>query len=248
MVEKYLVSLESTIIEVIQKIEDNKAGFVLIVENNYLFGTLTDGDIRRALLRQCELTDYIEKLIQPNYEYLELTDTLDSIVSKFKTDKIKYLPIIDEDRKLINVLTKEQLHAILLEGRVLDLTMDFSKFNNYPLSHEIYNRPWGYYKTVFLSEYAQAKVIHVEPLQQLSLQYHTKREEHWVVVKGEGHMTIGESHRNLTAGTYIYIPRGCTHRIKNNSEHEPLIISEVQLGEYFGEDDIIRIEDDYGRK
>lgn len=248
IIEKYIVPLNSTILEVIQTIEENKAGFVLVVEEERLRGTLTDGDVRRALLNHYVMSDNIDNIIQPNFEFLKVTDSFDSIVTKFKTNKIQFLPIVDKSNKLINVLTKEQLHVVLLEGKKLDLKMDFSQFDGHTLSHEIYNRPWGYYKTIFLSEYVQAKVIHVEPLQQLSLQYHKKREEHWVVVKGQGEMTIGESKRSLSAGSYIFIPKGCIHRIKNISENESLVISEVQLGDYFGEDDIIRIEDDYGRE
>ncbi|WP_391120340.1 CBS domain-containing protein [Psychrobacillus sp. L3] len=248
IIEKYIVTLNSTILEVIQQIEENKAGFVLVVEEKKLKGTLTDGDVRRALINLHKLSDNIDKIIQPNFEFLKVTDSFDTIVAKFKTNKIQYLPIVDEANKLINILTKEQLHVVLLEGKKLDLKMDFSQFDGHTLSHEIYNRPWGYYKTVFLSEYVQAKVIHVEPLQQLSLQYHRKREEHWVVVKGQGEMTIGESKRSLSAGSYIFIPKGCLHRIKNTSGLDSLVISEVQLGDYFGEDDIIRIEDDYGRE
>lgn len=247
-IEKLAVSLNSTILEAIQKIEENKAGFVLVLKNGKLKGTLTDGDIRRALLKRFELSDSIDNIVQSNFEYLKVTDSFDMIVSKFKTNKIKYLPIVDETNKLINVLTKEQLHGILLEGKKLDLQMDFNQFDGHTMSHEIYNRPWGYYKTVFLSEFVQAKIIHVEALQQLSLQYHKQREEHWVVVKGQGEMTIGESLRNLSAGDYIFIPKGCIHRIKNTSSDDSLVISEVQLGDYFGEDDIIRIDDVYGRK
>lgn len=245
--EKLKLCQNSTILDAIQKIEANKSGFVLVIDKEKLVGTLTDGDIRRALLNHYELTDSIINIIQPNFEFLRLTDSFDSIVNKFKSNKIKYLPIIDHNNRLVNILTKEQLHVILLEGKKLNLQMNFSQFDGERLSHEIYNRPWGYYKTVFLSEYVQAKIIHVDPSQQLSLQYHKKREEHWVVVKGQGKMTIGESQRNLTAGSYIFIPKGCIHRIKNTSESESLVISEVQLGDYFGEDDIIRIEDDYGR-
>lgn len=248
ILERYMVPLNSTILEVLQKIEENNAGFVLVIEEERLKGTLTDGDIRRALINGQGLSDKIDKIILSNFEFLKVTDSFNSIVRKFKTKKIQFLPIVNESYKLINVLTKEQLHVVLLEGKQLDLKMDFSQFDGHTLSHEIYNRPWGYYKTVFLSEYVQAKVIHVEPLQQLSLQYHKKREEHWVVVKGEGEMTIGESKRNLTAGSYIFIPKGCIHRIRNTSGRDSLVISEVQLGDYFGEDDIIRMEDDYGRK
>ncbi|MFJ7649031.1 CBS domain-containing protein [Lysinibacillus sp. NPDC097279] len=245
--KKYTMPFNGTIFHAMEKIEHNKEGFVLIVKENLLIGTLTDGDIRRALLNHVSIKNNVVDIMQKEYEYISLNDSLDVIVSKFKSNKIKYLPILNVKRELINVLTKDQLHIALLEGHQLDLLMDFNQFNHYSLTHEIYNRPWGFYKTVFLNEFAQAKIIHINPLQQISLQYHKKREEHWVVVKGTGKMIIGESERILTAGSYIFIPRGCLHRIKNINESEILVISEVQLGDYFGEDDIIRIEDDYKR-
>lgn len=145
------------------------------------------------------------------------------------------------------MLTKVQLHTALLEGLEWDCRYDFSLLDGHTIDHEIYNRPWGYYKTVFLSDYSRAKIIQVNPGEELSLQEHKKREEHWVIVKGEGVMTIGESVRDVNEGSYIYIPKGCKHRVSNNSQSIPLMISEVQLGSYFGEDDVIRYEDKYGR-
>lgn len=247
-VTEYSIGSCATILEAIKKIEKNKRRFVIVLHENKLVGTLTDGDIRRALIQGYSLNDNIKNVINLSFEFLYCTDTFDTIVSKFKSNKITFLPIVNNQNELVNVITKEQLHSILIEGWELDLETDFNKFDKNTIFHEIYNRPWGYYKTVFLSKYAQAKTIHVNPLQQLSLQFHKKREEHWVVIKGEGYMTIGESHRSVSAGTYIFIPKGCLHRIRNTSSKELLVISEVQLGEYFGEDDIIRIEDDYGRK
>ncbi|HHE05988.1 MAG TPA: cupin domain-containing protein, partial [Epsilonproteobacteria bacterium] len=75
---------------------------------------------------------------------------------------------------------------------------------------------------------------------------HKRREEHWVIIKGKGKVVLGESLLDVYPGKYIYIPKGCKHQIINDGE-ENIIFSEVQLGEYFGEDDIIRYSDKYGR-
>lgn len=69
-----------------------------------------------------------------------------------------------------------------------------------------------------------------------------------IVIKGEGEVTLGESVLHAYPGKYIYIPKGCKHRIKNVHQSENLVFSEVQLGSYFGEDDIIRYSDQYLRK
>lgn len=243
----YTINAECTILEAMKLIELNKKGFVIVLKNKFVIGTVTDGDIRRALIHGYELKTSLEKMINPIFEKLTLQDSFHVVVEKFKSGKIDFLPILSENNELVNVITKQQFHEILLQGYEFSLAQDFSAFDNSLVIHEIYDRPWGFYKTVFLSEIAQAKIIHVHPNQQLSLQYHKKREEHWVIVKGCGEMTIGESVREVAEGAYIFIPKGCAHRVKNTSITNPLIISEVQLGTYFGEDDIIRLQDDYGR-
>ena len=114
------------------------------------------------------------------------------------------------------------------------------------MEHEIYNRPWGFYKSTILSSHAQAKIITVFPHCEISLQEHQRREEHWVVIKGRGRVILGESLLNVYPGKYIFIPKRCKHQIVNDSD-ENIIFSEIQLGDYFGEDDIVRYSDKYGR-
>jgi mannose-6-phosphate isomerase len=107
-------------------------------------------------------------------------------------------------------------------------------------------RPWGYYEV--LSDAADHKVkrIVVYPGQRLSLQRHQKRAEHWFVIRGAGVVTLDGADSNLETGKAIDITRGAWHRIRNQSGDDMAFI-EVQTGEYFGEDDIERLADDYGR-
>lgn len=243
-----MLFIDSSILKALEKIEGNNKGFVIVVDNqNVVKGTLTDGDIRRSLLNGKNLDTPVSEIVSRNYSFLNEYDSFDRLINFFKTSKINFLPIINKNKQLINVLTKAQLHTALLEGIEWDYNYDFTLLDAHSIEHEIYNRPWGYFKTVFLSEYSRAKIIQVNPQEVLSLQEHKKREEHWVIIKGRGIMTLGESEKDVAEGVYIYIPKGCKHRIINTSINEPLIISEVQLGDYFGEDDIIRYEDKYGR-
>jgi mannose-6-phosphate isomerase len=107
-------------------------------------------------------------------------------------------------------------------------------------------RPWGHFEV--LSERADHKVkrIVVLPGQRLSLQCHRRREEHWFVVSGEATVTVGDADLRLVAGDAIDIPCGTLHRVFNHAAAE-LVFIEVQRGDYLGEDDIERSEDDYGR-
>ena len=107
-------------------------------------------------------------------------------------------------------------------------------------------RPWGWYETV--SEVAGNKVkrIRVHPGQQLSLQKHHQRAEHWVVVLGTARITLDERQFDLQTGQACDIAVGQVHRLSNLTA-EPVEIVEVQFGDYLGEDDIVRLEDIYGR-
>ena len=109
------------------------------------------------------------------------------------------------------------------------------------------HRPWGTYATLKQEDGYQVKRITVAPRQKLSLQYHHKRAEHWVVTHGKAIVQIGEEELETGPGEYRYIPLGEKHRLTNTGDDE-LVLVEVQVGSYFGEDDIVRLEDVYGRK
>tara|TARA_B100000795_G_scaffold270020_1_gene261946 strand:+ start:19140 stop:20543 length:1404 start_codon:yes stop_codon:yes gene_type:complete len=113
-------------------------------------------------------------------------------------------------------------------------------------NHRKVYRPWGYFDSIDSGKGFKVKRIFVNPAAKLSLQKHQKRAEHWVVVKGDAIVTCGDKVFKLSENQSTYIPRGEIHRLENNG-HETLEIIEIQTGEYFGEDDIIRIEDDYKR-
>ena len=108
-------------------------------------------------------------------------------------------------------------------------------------------RPWGKYTVLLNAEDHKVKEIVVWPGKRLSLQRHKKREEHWFIHQGQARVSIDGATHALSAGQYIDIPRGCVHRIENTGTTD-LVFIEIQTGDYFGEDDIERLEDDYGRK
>jgi len=107
-------------------------------------------------------------------------------------------------------------------------------------------RPWGAYTVLMDMEKAKFKKIMVKPGGRLSLQKHMHRSEHWVVISGMATVTLGEKVFNVRPNESTYIPAGELHRLENQGKMD-LVIVEVQVGEYTGEDDIVRIEDDYKR-
>lgn len=107
-------------------------------------------------------------------------------------------------------------------------------------------RPWGDYLVLEDAPTFKVKRITVDPGQRLSYQRHERRSEHWFVVAGTGTVTLDGTDRTLVAGSAVDIPAGTAHRMANPGAL-PLVFVEVQHGTYFGEDDIVRLEDDYGR-
>jgi mannose-1-phosphate guanylyltransferase / mannose-6-phosphate isomerase len=108
------------------------------------------------------------------------------------------------------------------------------------------HRPWGSYQSVDMGDRYQVKRIVVKPGERLSLQKHHHRSEHWIVVRGAARVTVNEMVKTVHENESIYIPIGAVHRLENPGKIQ-LELIEVQTGSYLGEDDIIRIEDDYRR-
>ena len=115
-----------------------------------------------------------------------------------------------------------------------------------PETHRTVYRPWGHYQTVDSGARFQVKRITVKPGAKLSLQKHAHRAEHWVVVRGTARVTRDDEIFDLEADQSAYIPLGAVHRLENPGA-APLELVEVQSGDYLGEDDIVRLEDTYGR-
>ena len=112
--------------------------------------------------------------------------------------------------------------------------------------YEEYFRPWGSYICLDAGSNFQVKRLIVNPEGVLSLQKHFKRSEHWTVVSGKARITLDQKDFDLEVNESVYIPIQAIHRIANKSNNVVEII-EVQCGDYLGEDDIVRFEDNYGR-
>jgi len=107
-------------------------------------------------------------------------------------------------------------------------------------------RPWGKYEVLLNSNDVKVKRITVNPNSRLSYQYHEKRREQWMVVSGSLTIILDDEKVFREPGETIHIPLGAKHRAWNETD-DPVVFIEVQTGDYFGEDDIIRLEDDYNR-
>jgi mannose-1-phosphate guanylyltransferase/mannose-6-phosphate isomerase len=162
------------------------------------------------------------------------------------------------ERRLTALVGAQDLAIIVTDDAVLvadkarsqdvKLIVDKLKANGRGESdtHAVVYRPWGSYQTVDAGDRFQVKHIMVKPGGRLSLQKHAKRAEHWVVVQGTAQVTCDDKVFALMENESTFIPLGSTHRLENLGT-EPLRLIEVQSGSYLGEDDIVRLEDVYGR-
>lgn len=170
---------QQPLIEALKKIDENQNGFVVVIdEYGCVVGTITDGDIRRALIAGKDLSTKVDQVCTKSYKKLNINDNLSVAIDLFKNSAIKFLPIVSIDNHLVNIVTKTQMHALLLQDIQADLSYSFYDLDEKIVDEEIYHRPWGFYKTTMMNDYFQSKVLSVNPKSQLSLQSHNRRKEH----------------------------------------------------------------------
>ena len=183
-------------------------------------GNVSQGNVILENVSNCYLRSEDNRLIVGNgLNDLIVIDTLDAIliISKDNSQKVK---------EIVNQMLLDNKDEALIQKTIF--------------------RPWGNYHSIAKGTNWQVKKIIVKPNESLSLQMHNFRSEHWVVVSGIALVEINGKEKILDANQSIYIPPKSKHRLTNSGE-EPLILIEVQSGNYLGEDDIVRFEDKYGR-
>ena len=179
------------------------------------------------------------------------------ILGKVISEKSKNCYLRSENKLLVglgleNIVAVETNDAVLIANKnsSQEIKEVVQKINEKGFTegknHKKIFRPWGYYISIEESYKWQIKQLFVKPGESLSLQLHNHRSEHWIVVSGTADVEINNNKFSLNENQSTYIPVGSKHRL-SNSKNEPLIIIEVQSGSYFGEDDIIRFDDKYGR-
>jgi mannose-1-phosphate guanylyltransferase len=160
------------------------------------------------------------------------------------TIDIEDLIVVDTDDAL---LISKKGSSQKVKNVVEELSKKGEEFSTLTQIHTTAYRPWGSYTVLEEMDGFKVKKIIVKPGKRLSLQKHFHRSEHWVVVSGSAFVTKGEKEFFVKPNESIYISMGEIHRLENRGKVD-LVIVEIQVGDYLGEDDIVRLEDDYKRK
>lgn len=192
------------------------------------------------------------------YEMLPKDAEGNAILGEVSPFETKDSLIVAADKRLVAtigvsdllIITTEDVVLVAKKGDAQEVKKIVSKLKEDGRreidEHVTTHRPWGSFTVLEEGDRYKMKKITVLPLQKLSLQMHYHRSEHWVVVRGTASVTIGESTHRVHEGESIFVPKSALHRVENPGK-VPLEIIEVQVGEYLGEDDIVRFEDVYGR-
>src|SRR5215470_10408535 len=173
---------------------------------------------------------------------------MDSRNSLVRSDESLLTTVVGLDDVIVVSTADAVLVASRAKAEQVKVLVEELKSRNYcaAVEHRRIYRPWGYYQDVDIAARYRVKRIVVKPGSTLSLQKHFHRSEHWVVVKGTAEVTIGNDVRTVHENESSYIPIGSIHRLANPGKI-PLELIEVQVGSYLGEDDIVRLDDVYGR-
>jgi len=248
----------------------NKKDNQFIRPDQEIFSKIPSESIDYAVIEKCKDAVIPLKVIPLNAGWNDLGswDSLWSFEDKNEKGNVTYGDVVIEDTKdslihsthrlvgavgVDNIVIVETADAVLVANRknTQGIKAVVAKLNiekrSEGVSHSKVHRPWGWYMIIDEGKNFKVKRIQLNPGASLSLQKHSKRAEHWVVVKGTARVQSGGKEIKLIENESTFIPLGELHRL-SNSEKTPLEIIEVQSGEYLGEDDIERVEDNYGRK
>jgi mannose-1-phosphate guanylyltransferase/mannose-6-phosphate isomerase len=182
-------------------------------------GNVTQGDVIFEGARNCNVISNKTLVAVDGVDDLTIVVTEDAVLVSNQKDPVRFKRLVSKLKQAAPRITDDHIKV---------------------------NRPWGSYQSLDLDLRHQVKRIVVKPGARLSLQRHFHRSEHWIVVRGAALVTVNDQVKTVHENESCYIPIGATHRLENPGKI-PLELIEVQTGSYLGEDDIVRIEDDYRR-
>ena len=234
-----------------------------------LFSAVPSESIDCAVIEKCAVSTFSVKMVELDAGWNDLGawDAVWQVGNKDEQGNVTSGDILLKDTtnslvhastrlvstvSLDNVVVIETADAVLVAARSKSQDVKFivnqleAQQREEKNLHRKVTRPWGWYDTVDEGERFKVKRIQIKPGASISLQMHHHRAEHWIVVKGTAEITNGGEVVTLTENQSTYIPKGQVHRLANPG-NTPLEIIEVQSGSYLGEDDIVRLEDSYGR-
>ncbi len=252
-----------------KKTKDHVSGIQFIRPNKEIFASIPNESVDYAVIERCPSTPFKIKMVELDVGWNDLGawDGVWQVGKKDAQDNVTIGDVflrnttnslVHASNRLVsavgldNMIVIETADAVLVAGRsqsqhIKNLVDQLGAQHREEINlHRKVVRPWGWYDNIDQGGSFKVKRIQVNPGASLSLQRHEHRAEHWVVVRGVAEITNGDDVITLVENQSTYIPKGQVHRLRNPGI-SPLEIIEVQSGNYLGEDDIVRLDDGYGR-
>ncbi len=243
-----LTDVSVSLAHALAALDETPEGFRILVDSHgRLEGILDARRLHAALLELHDLNAPLARANIPFPSFLRTDSPVQDAVRTLMESDDTAVPVCDPDGRVINAVPREAFQQWLEEDLPWDPRMDFMALRREARPQDAVFRPWGFYRVLARNEFSQTKILALDPGQEISLQKHFLREEYWTVVRGEGVFRLGGEVFPVSRGFTARIPREALHWIRNTSTGDRLVIMEVQTGDAFREDDIVRIADRYQR-
>jgi len=243
-----LIADGATLFDALGQVHRNHGGSLIAVDDaGRPVGVIDEALLREGLLRARSMDAPVSALDLSAGEAVRLDTPFDEVVTTVLGGRRALIPILDGRDRVVNAFTREQLHQLLVEDLPWDPRRDFTALRADAQPPDAVFRPWGFYRSLLTTEFSQTKIISLAPGQEISRQLHFHREEYWTVIRGQGSFRLDDERFLVEKGFTVRIPKEAVHWIRNTQPEGALILMEVQLGDYFGEDDIVRLSDKYHR-
>lgn len=247
-VPDFCLDVSCTLRQAMALLGDTPQGARVLVDGaGELLAVLDFRRLNEAVLALGDLDATLRQAQFPQPPFIRLDDPAEAAGRVFAETREPLLPVCDSSLRVVNVVFREGFYQWLSEDMPWDPCMDFSKLCEKGARQDPVFRPWGSYRVLLRNGFTQAKVLVLRPGQELSLQKHALRDEHWIVVHGEGVFRLDDRFCRVEKGFSVDILRTAVHWLCNTSKTQDLVLVEVQTGDYFGEDDIVRLADRYRR-
>lgn len=220
---------------------------ILVNASGRLAGILDHKKFTSELLKVRDMNAPLSRAQFSVSTCIRTEDSLPKALNALLSCNEDVVPICDGDGYAVNAITRQAFLQWLTEDRAWDPYTDFLSLHGEVGLQNAVLRPWGFYRVLLRNGFSQTKILALEPGQEISLQKHFQREEYWTIVHGGGVFRLGDEFFPVSKGFTARIPRGAVHWLRNTGTREKLVILEVQTGDAFREDDIVRLSDRYHR-
>ena len=239
-ISRICVESDCALSGLLEVFERESRRYALVVNGQRrLIGIVTEGDVRRYLIAGGRLSSKVSVVMTTNFVSVSAPADRGLVKEAFDASEVDILPVVNSSGQPLALVSREDFWGSIVSGDSQRITEGYVS----PIvPFSVVTRKWGYFFSIHKSDVCHSKILYLAPRASISLQYHHQREEHWVIISGRAEIICGDERIKAGPGDYIKIDVGVVHKLINSGEDE-LMVHELQLGSYFGDDDIVRLSE-----